>query len=84
MSLPRGFLYEGSKRCVKHAFRYPPRGGAPRGVMSGAYTLTPGPLPLVNSTPAFSSAPRMAAIVTPSVTLRLKAVDSVVVDASRS
>ena len=52
--------------------------------MSGAYTLTPGPLPLVNSTPAFSSAPRMAAIVTPSVTLRLKAVDRVVVDASRS
>ena len=31
--------------------------------MSGAYTLTPGPLPLVNSMPAFSSALRMAARV---------------------
>ena len=41
-------------------------GAAPRGVrgfMSGAYSLTPGPLPLVNSTPAFSSAFRIAAKV---------------------
>ena len=61
------------KRCVKHAFCYLP-GGAPRGVrgfMSGAYSLTPGPLPLVNSTPAFSSAFRIAAKVSGQPTSQL-------------
>ena len=50
------------KEEVRQACFLLPPPGCPRGVR-GVLSLTPGPLPLVNSTPAFSSALRMAAIV---------------------